>query len=180
MLSEQVVYLFVSLLSVCYLSWHPYLSISMFLTVLFIFICVLYFYSNFYYFLLFLIREDNIDMQEMQCHEHVNLCGLTCFKKRPCAISCKQCLERGSGEVIRLSQLWFYKWINSSLGSELVVGGIVAGGPDWSKYVTKRLTLEVFLVLSSLSAHWFLATSRWITTSHASAIILFFLPLGPM
>lgn len=177
MLSEQVVYLFVSLLSVCYLSWHPYLSISMFL------ICTIYIYLCFIFlfkFLLFLIKEDNIDMQEMQCHGHVNLCGLTCFKKRPCAFSCKQCLEHGSGEVIRLSQLWFYKWINSSLGSELVVGGIVAGGPDWSKYVTKRLTLEVFLVLSSLSAHWFLATSRWITTSHASAIILFFLPLGPM
>lgn len=172
-----MVYLFVSLLSVCYLSWHPYLSISMFL------ICTIYIYLCFIFlfkFLLFLIKEDNIDMQEMQCHGHVNLCGLTCFKKRPCAISCKQCLERGSGEVIRLSQLWFYKWINSLLGSELVVGEIVAGGPDWSKYVTKRLTLEVFLVLSSLSVHWFLATSRWITSSHASAIILFFLPLGPM
>lgn len=146
---------------------------------IYIYLCFIFLFRFLLFFLLFLKKEDNIDMQEMQCHEHVNLCGLTCFKKRPCAISCKQCLERGSGEVIGLSQLWFYKWINSLLCSELVVDGIVAGGPDWSKYVTKRLTLEVFLVLSSLSVHWFLATSRWITSSHVSAIILFFLPLGP-
>lgn len=85
-------------------------------------ICKHFFVSHLYYlylsvfyisiqiftiFSLFILKkEDNMDMHEMQCcHGHVNLCGLTCFKKRPCAISCKQCLECGSGKVIGLSAM---------------------------------------------------------------------------
>lgn len=97
MLSEQVIYHFVSLLSVCYLSWHPYLSISMLLNCLYsLYLCALIFFHisdlrcGCIGIKTVLLKGDSVDIQELRscrwlCQWHVNVYGLTCLKD-PCSL----------------------------------------------------------------------------------------------
>lgn len=129
-----------SLLSICYLHWHPYLSIPMLLSCLYyLYSCVLY-TSKHFRLKIWLYLNQSLFFHcssfwwrktvwiYKKCRVIIDAVnGLTCSLMQAVfrawiwgSISCKKCLGLGSVEVITLWQLWFHVWIIPFLYSKFV------------------------------------------------------------